>query len=104
LAPQVRAWEVDGAWEVAVTRWQGALDVALRQLGKSVSNCSDGRKSAPWKIAVAVHLKHSTQASNRWLADQLQMGSAVAVSQYVSAFRHQRSPDQLQIHALTEKL
>jgi len=32
------------------------------------------------------------------------MGSAVAVSQYVSAFRHQRSPDQLQIQALTEKL
>jgi len=66
--------------------------------------CSDGRKSAPWKIAVAVHLKHSTQATNRWLADQLQMGSAVAVSQYVSAFRHQRSPEQLQIQALTEKL
>jgi len=104
LAPQVRAWEVAGAREVAVTRWQGALDVALRKLGKSVSNCSDGRKSAPWKIAVAVHLKHSTQASNRWLTDQLHMGSAVAVSQYVSAFRHQRSPDQLQIQALTEKL
>jgi len=100
----VRAWEVAGAREVAVTRWQGALDVALRQLGNSVSNCSDGRKSAPWKIAVAVHLKHSTQASNRWLAEQLHMGSAVAVRQYVSAFRHLRSPDQLLIQALTEKL
>jgi len=32
------------------------------------------------------------------------VGSAVTVSQYVSAFRHQRSPDQLQIQALTEKL
>jgi putative transposase len=81
LAPLVRAWEVDGAREIARARWQDALGVALHRLGKTASYCSTGRKSAPWKIVLAVHLKHSTQASNRWLTDQLHMGSAVAVSQ-----------------------
>jgi len=69
LAPLVRAWEVDGAREVTLARWQHALDLALHQLGKSVIDCTTGRKSAPWKIALAVHLKHSTQASKP-LADR----------------------------------
>jgi len=53
---------------------------------------------------VAAHLKQSTHASNRWLTEHLQMGTPVAVSQYVSAFRHHRSSAQSFIQQLTEKL
>jgi hypothetical protein len=68
------------------------------------TDCLAERKSAPWKIALAVHLKHSIHASNRWLTDQLHRGSAFAVSQYVSAFHHPNSSDQLLIQAFTKKL
>jgi len=76
----------------------------LRRRRKNVGDCRSDRKSALWKIAVAVHLKRSTHASNRWLTEHLHMGTAVAVSQYVSAFRHHRAPDQSLIQRLTEKL
>ena len=34
------------------------------------------------------HLKQNTQASNRWLCEQLHMGTPGSVSQLVSLFRH----------------
>jgi putative transposase len=104
LAPIARAWELDGAREVSAARWMLALDRALKGMGKCAADCRADRKSAPWKIAVAVHLKQSTHASNRWLTEQLHMGTPVAVSQYVSSFRYQRSPAQHQIDRLSEKL
>lgn len=104
LAPLARAWEVDGAREVSRARWQDALHVALRRLGKRACDARAERKSAPWKIAIAAHLKRSTQANNHWLTEQLHMGTPAAVSQYVSAFRHSHSPDQSLIQYLTEKL
>ncbi|MSU51143.1 MAG: transposase [Opitutus sp.] len=104
LAPIVRAWELNGARKISAVRWQLALERALRRIGKSAADCRADRKSAPWKIAVADHLKQSTHASNRWLTEHLQMGAPVAVSQYVSAFRHHRSTDQSFIRQFTEKL
>ena len=104
LAPIVRAWELDGAREVSAARWRLALERALGRIGKSAADCRADRKSAPWKIALAAHLKQSTHASNRWLTDQLHMGTPVAVSQYVSTFRHHRSSDHPLIERLTEKL
>jgi hypothetical protein len=38
-------------------------------------------------VAVAAFLKQTTQASNGWLAEQLHMGGAVAVSQHVGQLR-----------------
>jgi len=46
----------------------------------------------------------SHQAINRWITEHLRLGTAVAVNQYVSAFRHRRAPDQSLIQRLTEKL
>jgi len=43
-------------------------------------------------------------ASNRWLTEHLQLGTPIAVSQYVSVFRHHRSSDQSFIQQFTEKL
>ena len=104
LAPSVRAWELSGAREVSAARWLVALELALRRMGKSAADCQADRKSTPWKIAIAAHLKQSTDASNHWLTEQLQMGTPVAASQYVSAFRHHHSFDQSVIQRLTEKL
>jgi len=46
-----------------------------------------GRKSAPWKVALALLLKERTQASNPWLAHRLSTGRAAYLSRLVSAAR-----------------
>jgi hypothetical protein len=82
-----RAWEVLGAKEIRETQCAELLSVALRKLGKTVQHAHSDRKSADWKFAIAAHFKQCSQASNHWLAEQLQMGSSVAVSRYVGDFR-----------------
>ena len=83
------AAEVALAWEIRESHCRDALARALRILRKSEADAQSDRKSAPWKIATAAHLKQTTQADNRWLAEQLHMGSPVAVSQYVSQLRRE---------------
>ena len=60
------------------------------------------RAHKPWQLP-NVDLCGRSHASNRWLTEHLQMGTPVAVSQYVSAFRHHRSSDPCSIQQLTEK-
>ena len=45
------------------------------------------RKSAGWKVAVAAHLKATTDVSNGWLAERLGMGSPTYVSKHVGLLR-----------------
>lgn len=45
-------------------------------------------KSAPWKVAIAVYLKATTDVSNPWLAAHLDMGSPFYVSKHVGRLRH----------------
>lgn len=87
-----RAWETSGAQEVREAKWEMALDCVLRSLGRSAADLQHGRKGADWKVAVAAHLKRTTQAGNRWIAQRLNMGSPVAVSQYVSQARSADHP------------
>jgi len=87
VSAESRAWESSGVLEVKRARWQAALDSALARLP------AEGRKplhqSAPWKIAVAAHLKATTDAPNSWLATKLAMGSPGYLSKHVSAMRAQ---------------
>ena len=92
LAATSRAWESQGAHEIRSERWRAALDRCLRRVGKKTADIKAERKSADWKIAIAAALKLKTQASNRWLCDQLHMGTPVAVSQLVGLRRRQGGP------------
>ncbi|MDO8544828.1 MAG: transposase [Opitutaceae bacterium] len=85
VATEVRAWESDGVREVRAAHWRKALNAALA--GVPVSARTDERKSAPWKVAVAAHLKATTDVPNGWLAEQLEMGSAFYVSKHVGNLR-----------------
>jgi hypothetical protein len=104
LAGTVRAWEVSGADEVHRTKWRAALTVALAALAKTETDIRNDRKSTPWKVAIAAHLKRTTQATNGWLAHALQMGGGVAVSQYVGAFRKLAESRGTPQRALIERL
>jgi putative transposase len=74
----------------AVTRearellWSAALKKALAALGKKSKDAPNDIKSAPWKVAIATHLKATTTVTNPWLAAQLHMGAPEGVSRYVT--------------------
>ncbi len=46
-----------------------------------------GAKSADWKVAVAAMMKERTTASNRWLAEHLEMGSLFSLSRMTTECR-----------------
>ena len=92
-----------GARDAGGAQCEQALGRALRKLRKTREQAKGERKSAPWKAALAAHLKQTTQASNRWLSEQLHMGSHVAVSQYVGALRRNQTAGTEWLERLTEK-
>lgn len=85
VAVEARAWESTGVKEVREARWRAALEETLARLPAQVR---EGRqKSAPWKVAAAAWMKETTNVSNRWLAEQLDMGSPCYVSKHVGFLR-----------------
>jgi putative transposase len=76
VAAVTRAWESEGVREVREAQWRNALN----RLRQQVSNeeVSDQRKSAPWRVRLAMQMKDATDASNGWLARELGMGSGFA--------------------------
>jgi REP element-mobilizing transposase RayT len=91
VATTVRAWESEGVREVRAARWSQALTQALARLPGKARRTST--KSAAWKVAVAAHMKATTDVPNGWLAEQLGMGSPFYVSKHVGCLRRQPNGD-----------
>ena len=87
LAADTRAWETTGAREIKEQQWEERLAHCLRKAGKTTANTQTDRKGAEWKIVIADEIKRTTQATNGWIAEHLNMGSGTAVSQYVGLWR-----------------
>ena len=81
VAVDPRAWESTGVREVRAAHWQTVLDRLRQQVPAKAT--VDQRKSAPWKVKLATQMKASTDASNSWLAAQLDMGSGFYVSKHI---------------------
>ncbi len=85
--------------DVAEAVRQDALNKALRLAGKKREDLVREGKSVPWKLAVAAVLKRQTTATNRWLGENLRLGSLHEVSRKVCAW--ERQPDQGWLKKLT---
>ncbi len=94
-----RAWDAEGVRQLREAAWAQELTKALRAIRRTEGGAGADRKSVPWKVAVAAHLKLTTQADNRWLATKLHMGTPVAVSHYTGQLRRGRIPAAAQILA-----
>ena len=57
-------------------RWNACMSI----LGKRKRDIAKDPKSAPWKAAIACHLKTRQLCRNGWIAEALQMGSESGVS------------------------
>jgi len=85
IAADTRAWESTGVREIREAQWQKALDRLRQQV--PANETQDHRKSAPWKVKLAAQMKATTDASNGWLATQLDMGSGFYVSKHIGLAR-----------------
>jgi len=90
LAAESRAWASPGAREIREIRWAEALARSLRLVDKTLAMARTDRKSAPWKAAIALHLKQTTPVRNSWLAEQLHMGRPAAVGSYITRLKAAR--------------
>ncbi|MBC7366244.1 MAG: transposase [Undibacterium sp.] len=72
-------------------QWAEALAGLLAQAGKTREEATDDWKAAVWKIELAAELRRLTDASNRWIAEQLHMGTAGSVSKYLSVRAAQKA-------------
>jgi REP element-mobilizing transposase RayT len=78
--------------EVQAERWQRALEVALRESGRTPAELASAPKSAPWKRALARQLRDTVAPPYRWLAGKLWMGQPSSVRAYVHS-EHPRRMD-----------
>ena len=85
VAADTRAWESTGVREVREAKWQAVLDRLRQRI--PAKEAQDQRKSAPWKVKLATQMKAATDASNGWMAAQLDMGSGFYLSKHVGLAR-----------------
>jgi hypothetical protein len=96
-AIDLRAWDSDGGQDVRRRRWSDALADARQRLGPDHTRAPS--KSAPWKVALARHLKETTDVSNGWLAEQLDMGSPFYVSKHVGRLQRTTGTEAHRLHS-----
>jgi len=77
--------------EASEAVWEEELSRLVVRLRRKQVDFTTEPKSATWKVAIAAAMKARTTATNRWLAEALNMGGLHEVSRRVSAW--QREPD-----------
>jgi hypothetical protein len=85
-------------------RWEMFLEKGLSALGKDAKSISADLKSAPWKVMLAALMKQKTSATNVWITGQLNMGTADAVSRYVSEYKQEQGNKERGFKELTTKV
>ncbi|HEX9783828.1 MAG TPA: transposase [Opitutaceae bacterium] len=87
------AWAagVAGLEKAKEAAMQETLDDLLRKAGRSRKDAQREGKFVPWKVAVAAAMKARTTATNRWLGENLAMGSLHEISRQVATWV--RAPD-----------
>lgn len=80
--------EAAGAREAA---WRETMQEMLGKLGRNRRDLRRDGKFADWKVAVAAAMKQRSTVTNRWLSENLAMGSLHEVSRQVAAWS--RRPD-----------
>jgi hypothetical protein len=66
------------------TQWAQAFEKILQRDGVNRKDLLVGKKGAHWKVAMAMELRQTTSATNRWIAQALHMGKPNSVSKYLS--------------------
>jgi len=76
--------------DLNILKWEETLAVCLRKLNKDLHAVEKEKKSAEWKIAIAVYMKEITTASNKWIGEKLNMGPKQSVCRHVSSYKYKK--------------
>jgi REP element-mobilizing transposase RayT len=79
------------AQQVREALQQKLLDELLRKARRRRSELCRGAKMTDWKVALAAAMKARTTVTNRWLAEELHMGSLHEVSRRVAALQRKNT-------------
>ena len=82
--------------------WEMLLEECLRILKKTKEEINAERKSAEWKLAIALLIKERTSARNGWIASRLNMGGSNSLSHNVGVFRREQKNRSRAYRALRE--
>ena len=88
MLAEVPEWQIAGVEDADEGRkllWEGKL--AELKAKFSETQRREQAKSADWKVAVATEMKKTTTVSNRWLSEQLGMGSLHTLSRLTGECR-----------------
>ena len=82
----------DEVAELKEAVWTRALDLLLASARKTRAQAAADWNGADWKVKIAIELRRSTTATNRWIAQELSMGTTgSSVSVYASRWRANKS-------------
>ncbi len=101
VVAETRRWEERGPKGARFARWAEAFGAALQRIPPEARACQ--HHSAPWKRALALHLHESTDVSNGWLAQHLDMRTAAYVSKHIGLTRRRPSEPVTVLLALLKK-
>ncbi len=84
--PVGRAGHLEGKdlSEANEIRWTLTLKRCLRIVDKDIKEIEQDKKSADWKVLIALFMKDHTSVANTWLAKHLYMGVPQGVSRYTA--------------------
>jgi len=91
ITADTRAWETQGKTEIREAQWSKLLEKSRQTLGYKSADLCHPPAAQSWKIALMIHLKETTQASNAWLAQQFGIPRPKYVSRLVWFARHRQS-------------
>jgi putative transposase len=96
LSPGLPAAEAQAARE---GKWSAALERLLAAAGKGEADLRSDRRTAAWKVDLALELREGSGASASWLAEALCMGAPSSVRSRLSSRRAERRSGMLQCSA-----
>ena len=104
--PTKKVIRYDGATlhEANELRWELVLEQCMEALDKSPTDITAETKSADWKVLIAAVLKCKTNATNPWIAENLNMGVPHAVSRYVGRFKQNENDQKKPFQKLITKV
>ena len=90
--------------EINELRWTKFLQEGIKHFQKTTGKPLSSKKSALWKLIIATWMRQHTSVPNKWLAENLQMGTPGTVSAYVGQFLRKGETKTQQFRNLSQKL
>jgi REP element-mobilizing transposase RayT len=101
---KTKGWSANSRHELSELHWSKYLEEGKIHLKETTETSLSDKKSALWKLMLATWMRQQTSASNKWLADNLRMGTPGTVSAYVGQFIRNGGPQTREFRVLSQKL